>query len=520
MNKPFDPKVQTPEDVLNYFSTLVKSDQDTVPVSMDTCIATRHILEVEKGEKQKADRRMRNMDQALEEKEEMYRSMLSFFTDLIADADLEAAVRKNIDARGLMVPVKQFKGALDRDGEPQLIEKAFGRLKGAVLSETRGNTRKIDRGKLLGLMGKWLRLPGGGTQDDKYLALFVHCKESYLTMVHELRGVLSSGHNKKIRNVEANIDTAQNLEAFSRLRGQVMDLLQEYLAESANDKAQAVHFAEEISRKILDMDKRISNSLGTVQEIQKRNKTFNEQLSVNILSMKESLTIGGPMKELTQIMNNKLSLLSENLNRKKAREYSEEQKLKKQISTLKAGMKKIRDDFKEARKQNRQLESELNIDHLTGAANRRSYEANAGKEMQRFTRYNRVFSLIIFDVDRFKSINDRYGHAMGDKCLIELTSRIKSILRAMDTRARTGGDEFVVVMPETDTEQARGVAEKIRNLIGGTEFIYKKEIVHVSLSLGVARVMETDEGYDSVFKRADKALYQAKESGRDMIEVI
>ncbi len=506
---------------MNYFSTLVKNDQNTCTISTDTCIAARHIIEEDKKDKQRTNRRIRNMEQTLEENEEMYRNMLSFFTDLISEADPETPVRKGIDARGLMVPVKQFKGALDKDGEHRLIAKAFGRLKGAVLSETRGNTRKIDRGRLLGLMGKWLRLPGEEKTDaDNYLALFVHCKESYLTIIHELRSVLSSGHNQKIRNVEANIDTAQNLKEFSRLRSQVMDLLQEYLAESANDKAQAVHFAEEISRKILDMDKKISTSLDSFQEIQERNKVFNEQLSANILSLKESLTIGAPMKELTKVMNNKISLLSETLNRKKAREYSEEQKLKKQISTLKAGMKKIRDDFKEARKQNRKLESELNTDHLTGAANRRAYEANAAKEMQRFTRYNRVFSLIIFDVDRFKSINDTYGHAIGDKCLIEITSRIKSILRTTDILARTGGDEFVVVMPETDAEQARGVAEKIRNLIGRTEFVYKKDTVYVSLSLGVAHVMETDKGYDSVFKRADKALYQAKESGRNKVGVV
>ncbi len=520
LNTPFDPKVQTPEDLLKYFSTLVKGDQDACMVSMDVCIAARHILEAEEREKQQADMRLRNMEQALEENDEMYRSMLSFFTDLIAEADPEAPARKAAEARGLMVPVKQFKGALDKEGEHRLVEKAFRRLKGAVISETRNNTRKIDRGRLLGLMGKWLRLPGDDAPEDNYLALFVHCKESYLTITHELRSVLSSVHNKKVRQVEANIDTAQDLAEFSRLRGQVMDLLQEYLAESANDKAQAVHFAEEISGKILDMDKRIANSLDTFQETQERNKAFNEQLSVNIQSLKKSLSIGASMKELTQVMNNKISLLSETLNRKKARDYSEEQKLKNQVNILKAGMKKIRDDFKEARKQNRKLVSELNTDHLTGAANRRAYEATAAKEMQRFTRYNRIFSLITFDVDRFKSINDTYGHAIGDKCLIEITSRIKGILRTTDILARTGGDEFVVIMPETDTGQARRVAEKIRNLIGRTEFVYKKDLVHVSLSLGVAHATETDKGYDSVFKRADKALYQAKESGRNRVGVM
>lgn len=315
---------------------------------------------------------------------------------------------------------------------------------------------------------------GKNSPEDNYLTLFVYCKESYLRITHELRGVLSSMHNKKIRQVETKIDTAQNLTEFSRLRGQVMDLLQEYLAESANDKAQAVSFAEEISQKILDMDKKIAHSLNTFQEVQERNKAFNEQLSENIQSLKNSLTIGDSMKELTQVMNSKISLLSETLNRKKARDYSEEQKLKKQVNILKTAMKRIRDDFKESRKKNKKLEFELNTDHLTGAANRRAYETTAAKEMQRFIRYNRTFSIIIFDVDRFKSINDTYGHAIGDKCLIEITSRIKGVLRITDILARTGGDEFVIIMPETNTDQARGWQKKSGALSGIRNLFIKR----------------------------------------------
>lgn len=138
---------------------MVKGDQDACMLSMDLCIAARHILQDQEKERQQRERRLRNMEQRLEENDEMYRNMLSFFTDLIAEADPEAPVRKAADARNLMVPVKQFKGALDKAGEHDLVEKAFRKLKGAVVSETRDNTRKIDRGRLLGLMGKWLRLP-------------------------------------------------------------------------------------------------------------------------------------------------------------------------------------------------------------------------------------------------------------------------------------------------------------------------------------------------------------------------
>ena len=520
MNIPLDPEIRTRKDLLNFFDSMVASGQSIGMISMDACMAGKQILEEEEADRKAAARRVMALEQELARTDGAYRKMLCFLTEMLSGpASLDRDERRT-DSRNIVVSVKQLRDILGKDTKQVLVEKAFENLKTAVLSETRNNSRKMDRSRLLGLMGKWLNLPSEKESlEDRYLSLFLHCKKSYLNIIYELRSVLSPVKRRQVKVVEERINKAQDLDAFTRLRGQVVDLLREYMAESANDKAQAVYFAEEISRQILEMDKQIAYSMEAARETQGRNREFNEKLAANIQALKDAMTIGAPMKELTHVINQKISLLSETLNQKKARDYSEEQKLKNRIAILKKGMKKVRDGFKAAKRQNQALEAELNTDHLTGVANRRAYEAGISREMNRFSRYHRPFALVIFDVDRFKQINDTYGHAIGDKCLKEIAGRIKPTLRSTDILARTGGDEFVLILPETDGEQAGIVADKIRLLIWQTEFLYRREKVRISLSLGITHVLENDSDYEAVFKRADKALYQSKESGRNKISV-
>jgi diguanylate cyclase (GGDEF)-like protein len=125
--------------------------------------------------------------------------------------------------------------------------------------------------------------------------------------------------------------------------------------------------------------------------------------------------------------------------------------------------------------------------------------------------------MILFDVDYFKNINDTYGHDIGDKCLSEIIKRVAPLLRESDFLARYGGEEFAVLLPETNLEGAANVAEKIRKTIEEISFVYKKEKITITVSLGVCEIKEGDSGYDSLFSRLDKAMYEAKDSGRNKV---
>jgi diguanylate cyclase (GGDEF)-like protein len=163
------------------------------------------------------------------------------------------------------------------------------------------------------------------------------------------------------------------------------------------------------------------------------------------------------------------------------------------------------------------LEQELLLDPLTGIYNRRAYDKHIKEELQRYHRYDHQFSLLLFDVDHFKHINDTYGHAIGDLCLKEIINRIRTILRESDFLARVGGEEFVVILPATGEAQAVDVAEKVRKAVEKTEFIHDQDTLPITISVGVTAVQSTDHAPNTLFSRVDKAMYEAKNSGRNRV---
>ncbi len=160
-----------------------------------------------------------------------------------------------------------------------------------------------------------------------------------------------------------------------------------------------------------------------------------------------------------------------------------------------------------------QMQRLAHTDALTGLANRRQLEVLIQKEIYRVARYNKPLSVIVMDIDNFKLINDNYGHDTGDQVLLRLARAIEPGLRNSDSLGRWGGEEFVIVTPETDLSQAHKLAELIRRRVAGYDFGHGRQ---VTISSGVAAYQPEDNLY-SLIKRADTALYQAKTAGRNQV---
>ena len=164
---------------------------------------------------------------------------------------------------------------------------------------------------------------------------------------------------------------------------------------------------------------------------------------------------------------------------------------------------------------NEELQRLATTDTLTGVWNRRHFEQVVAAEIQRAGRYGEPLSLLLLDIDHFKAINDTHGHLVGDQVLIGLSHRVRDHLRDVDILARWGGEEFVVMLPHCDGDQARHLAEKLRALIAAEPF---PGVGQVTSSFGVAQ-FHPPESADAWLDRADDALYQAKAAGRNRIRV-
>lgn len=164
----------------------------------------------------------------------------------------------------------------------------------------------------------------------------------------------------------------------------------------------------------------------------------------------------------------------------------------------------------------RQALKNATTDPLTGAGNRTALEDTTKQELENLRRYDRPFSIALIDLDRFKQINDRYGHAAGDAVLKAVATHIQQNSRATDRFFRFGGEEFVLVMATTDNEGALINAERLRAMIAGLSCVFDNTDIPVTMSIGLASA-HGDDDLRSLLHRADQALYTAKASGRNCV---
>ena len=169
----------------------------------------------------------------------------------------------------------------------------------------------------------------------------------------------------------------------------------------------------------------------------------------------------------------------------------------------------------ELEKTNRKLDKLATFDILTGVYNRRRFEMDIVTAAEKKERYDSPFSIIMFDIDHFKQVNDQFGHKMGDVILQEMASVVKRVLRESDRLFRWGGDEFVILLPETTLKNAYKAAEKLRKIIEVCDF--EIENTRLTISVGVGEYMR-ENGIDQFLSGVDNALLKAKAGGKNRVE--
>lgn len=171
----------------------------------------------------------------------------------------------------------------------------------------------------------------------------------------------------------------------------------------------------------------------------------------------------------------------------------------------------------ELHRANRSLEALANTDGLTGLLNRRAVDVHLESEWRRAKRSGQPASLVILDIDYFKEINDSHGHPAGDAVICHLAEMIRAVSREVDIAARFGGDEFLIVLPETDAQGARMLAERLREKVAAGTVVHESRTLRYSISLGVAEIDLEGGNPDHWLRRADQALMRAKQQGRNRI---
>ena len=243
---------------------------------------------------------------------------------------------------------------------------------------------------------------------------------------------------------------------------------------------------------------------------------LDREVRQNVSKLHQSVKASNDLPSLKQAVSQQLSSIVQAMDRFRSREGEREKRMQVRYDSLLEKVEQMEAEASRVRSRMEEEQLRARTDPLTGLPNRVSYDDQLREALGRWERYKTPFSVAVVDLDRFKEINDAYGHLAGDKVLRLVARVLQRSLRGSDFIARYGGEEFVVIFPSTVGVDAKAAAEKLREAVAGSPFNFHGEPVVVTASIGVAEVNNGDAA-DAVFARADSALYKAKELGRDRV---
>lgn len=241
---------------------------------------------------------------------------------------------------------------------------------------------------------------------------------------------------------------------------------------------------------------------------------FSDSIDQQVDNIKQSSEQATELPSLQNTINEYLQELSLQLIKYKEADESLHMKSQEKLDSMSERLQDLEQEAECLRQNLKVAHDNAQRDTLTGLPNRLAYEERLKLEMGRWKRHKQALSLIIWDIDFFKSINDTFGHKAGDNTLVLVAQLIQKGCRKTDFVARFGGEEFIMLLSETNVEQAKDLAEKIRLNIEKSGFNHHGKSISLTISAGISEFIDGDSD-DGVFERADKALYQSKQEGRN-----
>lgn len=279
-------------------------------------------------------------------------------------------------------------------------------------------------------------------------------------------------------------------------------------------------YLERLDGELSELLSALGVSITTEQRFRQAADNLHTTVSDGMLSINQALSDHTNIDQLKTTVESHIQQLQLALTDYKQQDenLSESESLALQLKALASKVQQMEQNEADIRTRLAEEKQRSITDSLTGLPNREAYGEKLYEETQRWQCYGHPLSLAVVDIDFFKKVNDNYGHQTGDKVLKIVANAVSKRLREVDFMARFGGEEFVLLLPETSAENALGMLNRIREAIATAPFRYQKEKITITVSIGIAEFNEGDNS-EAVFAKADQALYDAKEGGRNQCRV-
>ncbi len=294
----------------------------------------------------------------------------------------------------------------------------------------------------------------------------------------------------------------------------LISLLGQAQQQAEQERQEVERFLLKLTEQLLTLDKELVDIGADGGSISTASRSFAKQVQDHVTDVQDTVSSATELSGLKESVTEQLHQLQERLKEHKDREENRISEFEGRIDQLKGRIGEMETYADELSESVEAARAEAFKDALTGLNNRGAFDLKLKQEFVRWSRYDYPMSLIVLDVDLFKGVNDTYGHLAGDKVLQVIGKLMRSATREVDFPSRYGGEEFVILLPETGVQSAYKVAEKIRKMVEDKPFHSGGNQVTVTISAGVATFRKGDSRKDP-FARADEALYKAKREGRN-----
>lgn len=330
-----------------------------------------------------------------------------------------------------------------------------------------------------------------------------------------LVGVQYRGKYVEVANkIKEKLDKKRNLNQCS---DQTKNLLIEYSNSLCEDQEEIQQYLVNVASKLQEIYSEISEARSQFLTRESKKQSIENSFEQGIQDISQTIQASENLDTLKSGLNAIVKAIETKVIEEVESEENETKILESKIAGMSDKIKSLEDHAQNLEKEVREKHMAAITDPLTGLLNRAAYVQALEKSWMSWESNNTPSTILVWDIDHFKMINDRHGHAAGDKVLQSVASKLKSGASKEDIIARFGGEEFVMLLTNKTLEEGMRLAENIRELISNTDFTYKNVSLQVTISCGVASFV-TEDTPTTLFDRADKALYQAKRSGRDRVE--
>jgi diguanylate cyclase len=319
--------------------------------------------------------------------------------------------------------------------------------------------------------------------------------------------------NGKLGQLTALLEDKPSWKALDELAQKTIELLNTRLAE---DKKQFEGYLAALNEKLTRINNIVEADSATLSELKEINLSFNDSINKQMTEARDKIDQHHKVDALKTELMASLDSIAQRLQEYQASYGSK-------LQSLQQSKVEMNQQIQELEQENLELLTELHkerklskLDTLTQLPNRQGFNLRLEEEMSRAARYQQFLSIAILDIDFFKRINDEFGHIIGDKVLRMISKEMKRVCRESDFIARFGGEEFVVLLPQTSLEDAKIAIDKIRKHVENCPFHYQNKPVPLTISGGVAERLP-EEAVEDWLDRADAALYQSKRNGRNQV---